>query len=209
MNFPIDIIENPESRISYYHSLGFDSKLTLFPSSAFEQSLMLVGLYSTIPQDYDTELEHEEEGIERDSYIYNILLRFERYIRNFIVKKMEEVVGPRWIRQRVSSEMSRIWRERQETARMNSEAECRLIDYADFTDYAKIIERNDNWNDVFKPYFGRREDMRESFQRLYPIRLCTMHARFITSDDQLLLLSETPKNSQNNWCDRLKCHYTL
>ena len=27
--------------------------------------------------------------------------------------------------------------------------------------------------------------MQESFQRLYPIRICTMHARLITQDDEL------------------------
>jgi hypothetical protein len=33
--------------------------------------------------------------------------------------------------------------------------------------------------------------VRESFQRLYPIRLDTMHARVIARDDELLLYVET------------------
>src|SRR5687768_8923575 len=40
-------------------------------------------------------------------------------------------------------------------------------------------------------FFGRPESVRESFQRLYPIRLDTMHARPITQDDELLLYVET------------------
>ena len=68
-----------------------------------------------------------------------------------------------------------------------------LIDYADFTDYRAIIERKDNWNAVFKPVFGRAEDVRESFQRLFPVRITTMHARLITRDDELLLLVETKR----------------
>jgi hypothetical protein len=49
----------------------------------------------------------------------------------------------------------------------------------------------DNWREVFSALFGRQEDVRESLQRLYPIRLSTMHARLITQDDVLLLLVES------------------
>lgn len=35
------------------------------------------------------------------------------------------------------------------------------------------------WNAVFKPVFGRPEDVRESFQRLFPVRIATMHARLV------------------------------
>ena len=66
-----------------------------------------------------------------------------------------------------------------------------LVAYADFTDYALLICRSDNWREVFAMFFGRPESVRESFQRLYPIRLDTMHARPITQDDELLLYVET------------------
>ena len=46
---------------------------------------------------------------------------------------------------------------------------------------------------MFKPVFGRAEDVRESFQRLFPVRITTMHARLITRDDELLLLVETKR----------------
>ncbi|MGD9711724.1 MAG: hypothetical protein AB7V46_06615 [Thermomicrobiales bacterium] len=57
----------------------------------------------------------------------------------------------------------------------------------------RIITRNDNWDQVFRPIFVRREFVVESFQRLYPIRLCTMHARIITQDDELYLFVETKR----------------
>jgi hypothetical protein len=71
-----------------------------------------------------------------------------------------------------------------------------LINYADFTDYPKIIARRDNWRDVFQPLFKRPEDIQKAFSRLHPIRLCTMHARIITNDDQLLLRVETQRISK-------------
>jgi hypothetical protein len=66
-----------------------------------------------------------------------------------------------------------------------------LIAYADFTDYALVICGGDNWREVFHRFFQRPENVRESFQRLYPIRVDTMHARPITHDDELLVDVET------------------
>jgi hypothetical protein len=86
-----------------------------------------------------------------------------------------------------------MWVHKKETAAKAGEADWPLIAYADFTDYLAIVTRNDNWNAVFKQYFTRPESVRESFQRLYPIRLCTMHARLITQDDELYLLVETKR----------------
>lgn len=82
------------------------------------------------------------------------------------------------------------WYAKRETAVKAGRAEEPLIDYADFTDYKQIIERRDNWNTVFKPVFGRAEDVRESFQRLFPLRIATYHGRIVTLDDQLLLSVE-------------------
>ena len=68
-----------------------------------------------------------------------------------------------------------------------------LISYADFSDYEKIICRRDNWRLVFGSFFGRMESVRESLQRRYPIRICTMHARPITNEDELLLYVEVKR----------------
>ena len=68
-----------------------------------------------------------------------------------------------------------------------------LIDYSGFTDYKAIIERHDNWQDVFRHVFARQEDVRESFQRLFPVRICTMHSRRVTLDDQLYLVAKTKR----------------
>jgi hypothetical protein len=80
----------------------------------------------------------------------------------------------------------------QTTGRFHSQASLGIA-YADFTDYEPIISRKDNWNDVFKLVFNQPESLRESLQRLYPVRLATMHARLITQDDQLLLYIETKR----------------
>ena len=83
------------------------------------------------------------------------------------------------------------WVSKREKERTAGRTPLVLIAYADFTDYEKIICRKDNWKSVFMPIFHRPESVRESLQRLYPIRVATMHSRIITREDQLYLFAET------------------
>jgi hypothetical protein len=77
-----------------------------------------------------------------------------------------------------------------EQALEKGEEEFPLLWYADFSDYVDIIIRGDNWRDVFVDVFRNKEDIRVSFQRLQPLRICTMHFRPITKDDLLILTVE-------------------
>jgi hypothetical protein len=83
------------------------------------------------------------------------------------------------------------WQEKKQAAEKGGAQVRPLIAYADFTDYERVICKGDNWRELFGAFFQRPETVRESFQRLYPIRLDTMHARPITQDDELLLYVET------------------
>ena len=53
--------------------------------------------------------------------------------------------------------------------------------------------RKDNWSELFADIFKRSTMVQESFQRLYPIRICAMHARIVTQDDELYLYVETKR----------------
>ena len=112
-------------------------------------------------------------------------------MRRFIDQHMTTSFGPNWTKHRVPGPLRQQWRDKQEKSRENGEPERTLICFADFTDYERIIVRDDNWNGVFAPFFRRKTLVEESLRRLYPIRVCTMHARFITQDDVLYLLAET------------------
>jgi hypothetical protein len=90
---------------------------------------------------------------------------------------MQASYGEHWMKHQLPSGMMDAWRAKRDKAVKAGEVERPLIDYADFTDYRQIIERGDNWKTAFKPIFGRPEDVRESFQRLFPVRIATMHIR--------------------------------
>ena len=172
--------------------------MTEFPADAFDEATTVAGIKRRPPRPipayrYEAEyqLGEEEEEFERTNAAHDRLQRFECHVREFIDRKLRAVLGEDWIKHRVSGEIRRAWINKQKKAVDEGQPQRPLMAYADFTDYEKIIVRSDNWEDVFRQVFRRKTLVQESLQRLYPIRLCTMHARIITQDDELYLCAET------------------
>jgi len=200
MAWPEDIFDNPIARTNFYAERGLDTSLTAFPADAFEQSLGIAGLSSAPPALIDVydfeevpEADEQEAAFARTNAAHDRLQRFETQVRLFIDQQMTRNFGEHWPKHRIPSQMRQSWIDRREKARSNGESDHPLIACADFADSAPIITQKNNWNDVFAPFFQRQASVQESFQRLYPIRICTMHARMITQDDELYLLVETKR----------------
>jgi hypothetical protein len=104
---------------------------------------------------------------------------------------MTVAFGPAWFDHQMPNGMIEKWIEKRDKARANGEPDQPLINFADFTDYVLIIQKRDNWSKVFEATFRRAEDIRESFYRLFPIRIVAMHSRIVTLDDELLLKVES------------------
>jgi len=167
--------------------------LTDFTAVAFDESAELAGFATEPQEDEDNE---EEIGLTRTNRAHGELLRFERSVRRFIDAAMKAEFGDDWLLRQLPGGMLESWEQKKASAIEKNEQEQPLIAYADFTDYIKIIERRDNWTRVFKAIFKRQSDVQESFFRLFPVRICTMHARLITLDDELLLQVETRRLSR-------------
>lgn len=188
-------------RADFYAGLGFNHDLTALPAAAFDETLdisgmrrerpALVVLYGApVPVSNN---ESEEEDLDRAAAAYDWLHRLETQLRRFIDECMTEAFGQDWPRHRLPNGMHDQWLDKRHKAEAAGAAQRPLIAYADFTDYALVMCRGDNWREVFARFFRRPENVRESFQRLYPIRLDTMHARAITQDDELLLFVEAKR----------------
>lgn len=197
--WPADL-ENIGVRTALYAARGLDLSLTDFPSPAFEESIAIARLDRPVPRvieldDYDIEGESDEErgSFARTNAAQARLLRFEYYLRRFIDREMRVAFGDDWIERQVDDETRRQWKDKQKAAQEKGERPHKLIDYADFTDYERVITRRDNWKKVFQPVFRKRESVQESLQRLYPVRLCSFHARLLTQDDELLLYVEVKR----------------
>jgi Swt1-like HEPN len=185
---PPTIFDNPVARSDFYVGLGFDSSLTEFTPQAFDESMAIAGIG---PTEVEPVAEDGESGVARNIRAYRYLLEFENKVREFIDRVMTETFGPDWVRHQTPTEMLDSWKAKRQAAIEKGEDEQPLIAYADFTDYIRIIERKDNWSKVFEAFFLRRTDVQESFMRLFPVRICTMHAWIITLDDELFLRAES------------------
>ena len=200
ISWPTEIFDDLFARTSFYTEHGLNPALTEFPNSAFDQIVTTTGLkgtpapvalgYNFKPAAEETE---EESAFERTNEAHDSLQRLETQLRRFIDERMKAAFGTDWMTQQVPSDMKEEWTQKRETASKHGEREWPLISYADFTDYERIMTRKDNWEKVFKEFFRSKPSIQESFQRLYPIRRCTMHARLITEVDELYLLVETKR----------------
>jgi hypothetical protein len=201
--WPEKIFTDLTARSEFYLDLGFNAALTDFPLRAFEQSLDIAGLRSMEPPPMADGSEppvspvegesDEEEGLMRTNAAHDRLQRLERLLRRFIDDQMRQAFGANWAKGRLPNGLYEQWQDKKQKAEQAGAEQRPLIEYADFTDYALIICRTDNWREVFGIFFIRSESVRETFQRLYPIRLDTMHARLITQDDELLLHVEAKR----------------
>lgn len=195
-----EIFTDLAERSDFYVSLGFDQALTDFPAPAFEQSLDIAGLRREPPPLVDrygapvprtNDDDEEEEGLARTNMAHDWLLRLETQLREFIDERMTRAFGADWPKHHLPNGLYDAWQDKKRKAKEAGGKEWPLVAYADFTDYERVICKSDNWREIFAAFFVRQESVRESFQRLYPIRLDTMHARPITQDDELLLYVET------------------
>jgi hypothetical protein len=198
ISFPPTVFDDPHARTEFYVERGFNSSLTDFPEEAFQECLVRVGLLDTDLQDGDewAEAMHavdpvEDAAFRRTNKCHNLLQRLERRLRQFIDAAMTERYGADWPKKRLPPDMLDLWESKKSRAENAGVVLTMFIEVADFTDYERIICRKDHWREVFQGRFKRPESVRESFQRLHPIRLATMHARFVTKEDELYVLAES------------------
>lgn len=199
--WPNAIWENLDARVRFYKVLGFDCNLTNVPSPVFQEILEITEIRSNPPDlidKYDPIFhpsKNPDDGLAltRTNKAHDWLQRFESHLRQFIDREMTGTFGTSWVNQQLPKATAEKWHSRKETAMKTGAPTRPLVSYAEFTDYYTILCQEDRWDRVFQRLFESRESVRESFQRLYPIRNDTMHKRPITQDDELLLYVETKR----------------
>lgn len=201
---PKEIQENSLKRQEFYEEHGLDSKLIALPEPAFTKTLELTGVVTVellVPDADDVEFEVEEltqeehallGRISRASKLVNV---FEIKLRSFIHDVMTQRCGVNWEKSRApdNGKMCAKWEGKRQIAVKNGESALDLIHYADFTDYAKLIIRRDNWREIFSAVFKDEEDVKISFKRLEPLRVIPMHSRPVTKGDLLTIGTEVTR----------------
>ena len=121
---------------------------------------------------------------------YELLKQLESSLRISIEKAMSEI-SPDWWNARIPNDV----KQNAENRKRRNEKQwpwttvdnLHVIHYIDFPDYAKIITRRDNWNEVFEKIFGNRERLIQKLNELEPIRNAIAHSRDISQRDLLKL----------------------
>jgi hypothetical protein len=194
--WPQNIFEREGDRAAFYASHGLDQSLVAFPPEAFEALAESSGLQTetrSLAQIFGDPVPIDgidQGGLDRSAEACRYLISFERYIRTVIDQAMTEEFGTDWPRHQLPNGLIEKWIDKKENAERAGGPPLRVIEYADFTDYVDVITRKDNWRRVFAALFRTPEGIRESFQRLQPVRVCAMHSRLITNDDMLFLYVE-------------------
>lgn len=196
ITFPESVFIDPVARTDFYVARGFNTALTDFPEAAYHQTLDLAGLdgerlnlelYGSVVRPAVDP--NEEAGLQRTNKCHDWLQRFERRLRQFINDAMTAQYGSTWPKKRLDPKLYEKWEDKRQRAE-SSGTILTFIEVADFTDYETIICKQDHWREVFETKFKKKESVRESLQRLQPIRLTTMHGRIVTKEDELYLYAE-------------------
>lgn len=190
---PVESPLNADERTEIYQAQGFNAELTAFPPPAFLRSALIARLLEVEEEDLGEWCDADADELARNKAAFNRLQHFELALRKFIVKTMLAAFGDTWMHRRLPAGMLDKWIAKRDTAVRTGAQELALIDYADFTDYLPVIEKKENWRELYQNIFKRPEDIKESLQRMYPVRIATMHARVVTLDDTLLLMVETKR----------------
>lgn len=203
ITWPKAIWTDLEARMSFYEELGFDINLTSFPSSAFQEILDDTGIKPDQPDlshAYAYELFvqpsmnlREERMLDRTMKANSWIEHLECLLRHFIDHTMTKVHGSAWPARRLPKEKVTAWEKLSQQLKQHTTRTFPILAFLQFTDYEMMICQEDNWNEVFYSIFKSREYLRESLQRLYPIRNDAMIGRPITKQDELLLYVETKR----------------
>lgn len=189
---PQEIVDDPVLRTIVQHEAGFSGDLAALAPAA------VAWIASSLSISIKVDVAFDEEAV--SLVLYRECRKLERRLRHFIDQAMSAKFGKNWLKHRSDGKLREQLNQRRETDIANGRTPSALLDYADFTDYSRIIERGDNWREVFGPAFGMRVAFSETMRRLALVRNPTAHFRTVTVEDLMIFAIEACH--LNRWLDR-------
>jgi len=123
-----------------------------------------------------------KENIEIYCYLYCI----ENALREFIIEKSASIDGHKWYKIRLPDDVLKKYRKSVDAeykAKWTQLIPHHPMYYIDFADIKKIMDRQDNWRDVFESAFGKKEILMGTLSELEFIRNKIAHNRKATPKD--------------------------
>lgn len=183
---------DPRVRADIYFERGLDRNLTDLPVGALDESLEVAGLPLDEQALFQGDAGEERADSLRAKRVYSIMRTFEIRLRGFIVEAMLAQFGQGWIKHQVPGDVRARWEQRKESdLAAGGGGKAHVMEFSDLGDCLAIIIRGDNWRGLFSFHFNSKESIKESLQRLLPIRNAIAHSRAVTEIDELYVRVET------------------
>ncbi len=118
--------------------------------------------------------------------IYGLLFEIEVGLREFVIQELGARYGERWWIDRLPGDVLDSCRTGIRLERSTLWLELvphHPLYYSNFADLRKVVERRDNWEQVFKEQLGRKDIFAATLSELEPIRNKIAHNRRATSSD--------------------------
>lgn len=135
---------------------------------------------------------NELDICENNMQAYKCIHIIENGLREFIIEEMTLKYGERWYKSHLPSNVLKTYKEGrlyEKNIKWNELIPHHPIYYIDFPNIKEIIERKDNWNEVFKETFHRSDIICTSLSEIEYIRNKVAHNRKISKKELILLES--------------------
>jgi hypothetical protein len=127
---------------------------------------------------------------EKNLVAYRLLYVIEVGLRELIIDTLEAKSGALWWKHRLPGDVLKTFRAGREYERRTDWSQHvphHPIYYLDFPELRQVIERADNWEDVFKKVFRRKEVLIGTLQELEPIRNRVAHNRKVSAGQLIMV----------------------
>lgn len=114
------------------------------------------------------------------SNAYSILYKLENELRIFIEKKLREEYGEEWWQKGVPL---RVRRSAEKKKAKEPDSSLGLLCYTEFNDLRRIVQKEENWHNIFKKYFKTLERIISKLDELETIRHTIAHTRLLSDED--------------------------
>ena len=114
------------------------------------------------------------------SNAYSILYKLENELRTFIEKKLRKKYNKEWWQKGVPL---RVRKSAEQNRAKEPDSSLGLLNYTEFSDLRKIIQKEENWHNIFKKYFTTLEQIISRLDELEQIRHIIAHTRLLSNED--------------------------
>jgi len=114
------------------------------------------------------------------SNAYSVLFKLENELRIFIEKKLRKKYNKEWWQKGVPL---RVRRSAEQNRAKEPNSSLGLLYYTEFSDLRKIIQKEENWHNIFKKYFTTLEQIISRLDELEQIRHTIAHTRLLSNEE--------------------------